>query len=120
MHVKKDFVKNFMTANVLIPCAILLALSIFAFVGMYLLSRRKKAEKIGDISDSWFSYKLLIPLYGIILAYLLGYESIIVNIFLLVAVFVGYVIYRRGFKLHKSDVIMMIIVAILSMIEIRL
>ena len=119
-YVKRDFAKNFMRNDVLIPCAILLALAILAFVGMYLLSRKKKAEKIGDISDSWFSYKLLIPLYGIILAYLLGAESIIVNIFLLVAAFGGYVIYRRGFKLHKSDIIMMIVIAVISMIEIRL
>ena len=120
MNVKKDFAKSFMRNDILIPCAVLLALAILAFIGMYFLSKHKKAEYIGDISDSWFSYKLLIPIYSVILARLLGDAgSIIVNLFLLIATFVGYVIYRRSLKLHKSDIIIMIAIAVISMLDIR-
>ena len=120
MYVKNDFAKSFMTSDVFLPCMHLLALAILAFIGMYFLSKHKKAEYLGDISDSWFSYKLLIPIYGVILARLLGDAgSIIVNLFLLIATFVGYVIYRRSLKLHKSDIIMMIVIAVISMLDVR-
>ncbi len=71
----------------------------FAFV-------RKGAEKAGEISSSWFGYKLLIPTYAY--ALLLFYADLdIMTILVLAAMVVGYVIYRRGFKLKASDLICM-------------
>lgn len=77
--------------------AVILAAMLFYFVG------RSKAEKAGDISDSFLGYRTLVPFYG---------YSILLNsterawefspiIYLLMIV--GYILYRRGFKLRMSD-----------------
>ena len=77
--------------------ACILAAMLFYFAG------RSKAEKAGDISDSFLGYRTLVPVYG---------YSILLNsterawefspiIYLLMIV--GYILYRRGFKLRMSD-----------------
>ena len=77
--------------------ACILAAMLFYFAG------RSKAEKAGDISDSFLGYRTLVPFYG---------YSILLNsterawefspiIYLLMIV--GYILYRRGFKLRMSD-----------------
>ncbi len=71
--------------------------AVFGFVYTF---ERRKIEKTGEISDSWFGYKLMIPLLvsiGIIMseAYgMLGY---------IILAFVAYIVYRKGFHLKKSD-----------------
>ena len=71
--------------------------------GYFRTFTRKGAEKAEDISDSPFCYKTLIPLYG---ASLITLESDIVMIFLTVAaMYIGYAIYRRTFRIKKADVI---------------
>jgi hypothetical protein len=118
---KNVFEISFMKYETLIPCAILLTFSILCFVGMCVLSKSKRNERIGEISDSWFSYKLLIPVCGILLSTLVTRaDKYVSTAFLVIAMLIGYFIYRRSLKLHKSDIIMTVIVAILSMIEIRL
>ena len=70
---------------------------------LFYFAGRSKAEKAGDISDSFLDYRTLVPFYG---------YSILLNsterawefspiIYLLMAV--GYILYRRGFKLRMSD-----------------
>lgn len=77
--------------------ACILAAMLFYFAG------RSKAEKAGDISDSFLGYRTLVPFYG---------YSILLNsterawefspiIYLLMIV--GYILYRRGFKFRMSD-----------------
>ena len=77
--------------------ACILAAMLFYFAG------RSKAEKAGDISDSFLGYRTLVPFYG---------YSILLNsterawefspiIYLLMIV--GYILCRRGFKLRMSD-----------------
>jgi hypothetical protein len=120
---KNVFEISFMKYETLIPCAILLTFSILCFVGMCVLSKSKRNERIGEISDSWFSYKLLIPFWGIVLATMINVNNAdryIYTALLLSLMSVGYVIYRRGFKLHRSDIIMIAITAVISMIDIRL
>lgn len=71
--------------------------------GYFRTFTRKGAERAEDISDSPFCYKMLIPLYG---ASLITVESDIVMIFLTVAaMYIGYAIYRRTFRIKKADVI---------------
>lgn len=72
-----------------------------AAVGFIISFARKGAEKAGEISNSWFGYKLLIPVYG----YCIMFQSI--SIFItIVMMIIGYIIYRRGFKFKKSDIIL--------------
>lgn len=78
--------------------AVILAAMLFYFVG------RSKAEKAGDISDSFFGYRTLVPFYGYSLLLIFSREGVLIFsliIYLLMAV--GYILYRRGFKLRMSD-----------------
>ncbi|MBQ8439498.1 MAG: hypothetical protein IJX19_02440 [Clostridia bacterium] len=73
-------------------------------IGYFVTFVRKGAEKIGDISDSWFGYKTMIPLYAYLGFFLLGIQGII-GILIFILTLVGYFIYRRSFRLKKSDLI---------------
>ena len=83
------------------------AIGIAAAVGYVWSFVRKGAEKAGEISISWFGYRTLIPIYGYCMIILTrgngGPSSITVLSFILMII--GYVIYRRGFKLKTSDII---------------
>lgn len=73
--------------------------------GYFRTFTRKGTEKAEDISSSPFCYKMLIPLYGASLI-ILTVESDIVMLFLTVAaMYIGYAIYRRTFRIKKADVI---------------
>lgn len=78
--------------------AIILASALFWLVG------KSKAEKAGDISDSFLGYRTLVPFYGYSLLLIFSREGVLafsLIIYLLMAV--GYILYRRSFKLRKSD-----------------
>ena len=66
---------------------------------------RRGAEKAGEISESPFGYKFLIPFYGVCLIFSV---ADVILVFILPLMFIGYVIYRRGVKLKKSDIFAMI------------
>ncbi len=77
-----------------------------AAIGYFVTFVKKGAQKAGEISDSWFGYKLLIPAYGYTLILYNGSTDI--GLVLIIAMMViGYIIYRRGFKFKVSDLIAM-------------
>ena len=77
---------------------------IAASFGFFFNFKRKGAHLAGEISDSPFGYKLLIPVYGYGLLLLSdGLEIMSVIIFALMLV--GYFIYRRSFKIKTRDII---------------
>ena len=81
--------------------AALVILGIGAMVGFVFTFGRRAAQKTEEISDSWFGYRVMIPIYavcGMLLFDEPGMWLIIEGI-----AFVGYVIYRKGFHLKKSD-----------------
>lgn len=80
------------------------ALGIASAAGYLLTFVKKGAEKAGEISTSWFGYRLLVPLYGYSLMIFWSGE-IILTVLTFVLMIVGYIIYRRGFKLKPSDLI---------------
>ncbi|MBQ4509634.1 MAG: hypothetical protein II984_02825 [Clostridia bacterium] len=84
---------------ILILYGILGIASIFGFI--YAFSK-KRAEKVGDISDSYFGYKVIIPVLGYSLLLI---ATDILTIILLAAMFVAYIVYRRSARLQKSDYI---------------
>ena len=71
---------------------------------------RKGAHLAGEPSGSWWGYKLLIPLYGYsLIFYIASMSSIsVLTIMIWILMLIGYVIYRRSFKLKKSDVIALV------------
>lgn len=75
-------------------------------VGYFTSFVKKGAEKAGEISDSWFGFRILIPAYTFSL--LLMYNELdFMTIMILALSLVGYVIYRRGFKFKIGDYIVM-------------
>lgn len=72
-------------------------------VGFFYFFSKHKAEKIGDISDSAFGYKVLIPLFALSLLYVTEFDSISC-IVILIATATSYIIYRRGFRFKMFDI----------------
>lgn len=80
------------------------AVGIAAAFGFFFNFKRKGAHLAGEISDSPFGYKLLIPIYGYGRLLLnIGLDILSVIIFALMLV--GYFIYRRSFKIKTRDII---------------
>ena len=95
------------SAPFLIPETVLWAvICIAALAGSICLFKTRKTQKVSGVSDSWFGYKVAIPLItvGSILASRGGVPSLV---FAMVTMFVGYIIYRRGFKFTRYDLISM-------------
>lgn len=87
---------------------------IAATAGYILDFGKQRAEKTGEISDSVFGYKVLIPVYAV--TYIFGaYVSsvFILGVVIEIAAIVGYTVYRRGFHYKKSDIIILILLAVL-------
>jgi hypothetical protein len=77
---------------------------IVSFTLLILLSKKEKAENSMDISSSWFSYKVVLPIYIMFFTSFFIFNLISVFWIILVAYFV-YVLYRRTFKIKWYDII---------------
>ena len=73
-------------------------------VGYFITFIKKGAHKAGEITHSYFGYRLLIPLYGYSLLMIIGSLEI-VTVLVFMMMIIGYIIYRRGFKLRVSDLV---------------
>jgi hypothetical protein len=70
------------------------------------LNKEDKAENSMQVSNSWFSYKTMIPIYFSMICLTMCENSELVGfIFLFVGTYVAYVIYRRTLKIKKWDII---------------
>lgn len=76
---------------------------------------KKGAEKAGEISDSWFCYKLLIPIYGIAGAIVLDFMDNVTGIIIVILAVIGYVIYRRSFMLKKYDIVNIAVITVYAL-----
>ena len=83
------------------------AVGIAAAIGYVLRFVKKGAEKAGEISTSWLGYRILIPIYGYCLILLTASDSgpSTISLLTFALMIIGYVIYRRSFRLKKSDII---------------
>ncbi|MBQ8320682.1 MAG: hypothetical protein IJX81_07390 [Clostridia bacterium] len=68
----------------------------------FLLLKKEKAENAEQISSSLWGYRTLIPAYLTLCVALTGNDPLL-NIVLLAAGFVGYVVYRRSVRLKVAD-----------------
>lgn len=73
-------------------------------MGYFLTFKKRGAQFAGEISDSWLGYKLLIPIYGYSLLIMIGSVEI-VTVLVFMMMIIGYVIYRRSFRLKASDLV---------------
>ena len=83
------------------------AAGIAAAVGYFITFAKKGAQKAGEISDSPFGFKILIPVLSCS-ALMLAYNSIINAALYIALTVLAYVVYRRGFKFKKSDIVCML------------
>jgi hypothetical protein len=65
----------------------------------------KGAEKTGDVSDSMFCYKTLIPMLGASMVVLTAESDAVMFFISVAAMYIGYAIYRRSFRIKKADII---------------
>lgn len=79
-------------------------IGIAATLGYIYTFKKKGAQFAGEVSDSWFGYKLLIPIYGYSLLVMIGSVDI-VTVLVFMMMIIGYIIYRRSFRLKSSDLV---------------
>ena len=89
----------------IITCVLWILFGIAAFFGFVHHVKSYRAEKAGGISDSFFGYRVLIPLYGCILIAMngLNIDGVFLT-FVLVAMVVAYFVYRRSFRIKYADI----------------
>lgn len=90
-----------------------IVLGIGSVVGFVHTFGKRRTEKTEEVSDSWFGFKVMIPLYAI-LSVLSSVGS--GAIFIMILSFVGYLIYRKGFHLKKSDWIVLAILFVVCIL----
>lgn len=83
-----------------------LVLGVAAVVGFFLTFARHRTEGVEGTSETWFGYRVLIPLLGMLVAAMAGAEFILL-VLTLIAMTVLYIIYRRSVRLRRSDLIML-------------
>jgi len=83
--------------------------------GYFRTFTRRGAEKAEDISESPFCYKTLIPLYGASLIVLTDGSDGMMFFLTVAAMYIGYAIYRRSFRIEKNDAITIGAVAVGSL-----
>ena len=93
------------------------AVGIASAVGFFFTFGKRRMEKTEEVSDSYFGYRTLIPVYALLGAFWGGSSgSMILGLIFAFCAFVGYTIYRRGFHYKKDDVIYIIGTVIISII----
>ncbi len=79
-----------------------------SFVLSIVLVKKDKSENSMGISNSWFSYKIMIPVYLFVISYTAIDVEFIAWLFILIGGFLMYVIYRRTLKIKIIDVVMIV------------
>ena len=81
----------------------------------FIINNKKKAEDTMDITSTWYTYDLFIPLY--VLCFLVTtYKSIIIKVVAIISGYIGYVIKNRDFKIKKKDLITLVVSALVGII----
>ena len=85
-------------------------------IGFFLTFGERRMEKTEEISDSWFGFRILIPIYAICGALAFkGMSNIILWISFDILALIGYTVYRRGFHYKISDIGILILCMLISL-----
>ena len=87
-------------------------LGVAAFIGQYFMSLGFKSEDAGQRSESWFCYKIMLPVF--LISTIFSCQNIIIAIIILLCTYLAYVLYRRSFKLDKKTWIIFACVIVLE------
>ena len=83
------------------------AAGIAAAIGFFLSFGKRRMERTEEISDSFFGYRVLIPVYAVSVMIFFGSIDITAWVVIEILALLGYTIYRRGFHYKKSDIIIL-------------
>lgn len=107
-----DMQGNYYLSRIILIESEVVSIVVFTIIGIVSsvlfvkLNKEDKAEDSMQISNSWFSYKTMIPLYFSMICLLMSEDVELIGfIFLFVGVYIAYVIYRRNLKIKKWDII---------------
>lgn len=95
----EEIVGGIDTFSAYVPFLVISILGIAACIGGYFISKRFKSEDAGQKSESWFCYKIMLPLFLVTMTYYAN--EIVFFIMIIIATYLGYVLYKRSFKLDK-------------------
>lgn len=78
--------------------------------GLFLTDKNTKAENAGQISDSWFGYKVMIPIYTVCLISMTIYLGAVnfLTVLIIIAMFVLTATFKRSMKIGKTQSIIFI------------
>ena len=96
---------------------------IAAYVGLFVRADRDKAENAGQISSSWFGYRVLNPLYIALLFAAVGKVmggDVVMCVIVAVVGAALYFLYRRSFRLRKEDVISYVLAVVVGIAALML
>lgn len=94
------------------PLIVFSILGVAAFIAQYFMSLRFKSEDAGQRSESWFCYKIMLPV--LLISTMFSVQNIIVAIIILLSTYLAYVLYKRSFKLDKKTWIIFACVMVLE------
>ena len=106
-----------LTTYEIVSVIIFILIGIGSTILFVLLNKKDKAEDSMQVSNSWFSYKVFIPVYmSLISLLMMDGSELIAFVFLFVGTYIAYVIYRRSLKIKKWDIIVPVICFVSMMV----
>ena len=106
-----------LTTYEIVSVIIFILIGIASTILFVVLNKKDKAEDSMQVSNSWFSYKVFIPVYMSLISLLMMDGSELIGfVFLFVGTYIAYVIYRRSLKIKKWDIIVPVICFVSMMI----
>ena len=96
--------ENYLNTQRYISFAIWSLIGIASILGFLYTFAKKKTEDVGEISSTIFGYKVLIPVYAYSLLFI-SEDFNVLHLLIVLAMYIGYIIFRRTIKLKRSDYI---------------
>ena len=87
-----------------ISFAVWIVIGIASIFGFLYTFAKKKTEDVGEISSTVFGYRVLIPTFAYSLLFI-SEDFNVLHLLIVLAMYVGYIIFRRSIKLKRSDYI---------------
>ena len=84
-----------------------IAIGIASLVLAVVYFKRLRPEKVGGPSTNFFGYTFLLPAAGYSFLIMASTAGLIVSLLIMMAMFLGYVIFRKGFSFRLPDIICM-------------
>jgi hypothetical protein len=89
-------------------------------IGTYFTFGKRRMEKTEEVSDSFWGFRTLIPIYACFVIMMMGTVDLMSLVFIEVFAVIGYVIYRRGFHFKKSDFIVLAAILVYGILKVYL